>query len=177
MIYCHPILKEFTMPGQSFQTFLDKRSGRQILHRIYVGMVLAALLPSGCTDLRDYTGTWQGNIVRSSYLRQGFDSDTSAVLTIESIDRSTLIGHLELTPVQDSTSGFDATLIPVVEAENDALGDMSFDGDPLSTYLFFVAPVDTAEASALVILSAHAGDRIEMRILRHDLYGVFKLSK
>ncbi len=161
------------MPGQSFQTFLGETARR----RISFGILLTTLLSASCTDLRDYTGTWRGNIVRSSYLRHGFDSETSAVLTVVSIDRSTLTGHLQLTPSQDSTSGFDATLIPVMEAENDALGDMSFDGDPLATYIFFVAPVDTNEASALVILSAHSRDRMEMRILRHDLYGVFNLSK
>jgi len=161
------------MLGQSFQTFLEPGSRR----RVSLGILVSTLLLAGCTDLRDYTGVWRGNIVRSEYLRQGFDSDTNAVLTVVSIDRSTLTGHLQLTPNQDATSGFDATLIPVVEAENDALGDMDFDGDPLSTYIFFVPAVDTNEASALVILSAHSGDRMEMRILRHDLYGVFRLQK
>jgi hypothetical protein len=145
-----------------------------------VGLVLlaATLLVGGCTDLQDYTGVWSGNILRTEYLRHGFDSDTTAVLTIDAIDRSTLTGRLTLTPAQAHTSGFlDATLHPVAEAENDALGDMEFDGDPLATYIFFVSPVDTSEASALVILSAHSGDRMEMRILRHDLYGVFKLRK
>jgi len=161
------------MLGQSFRTFLTDGTMR----RVTLGILAATLLASGCTDVRDYSGTWRGNIIRSEYLRHGFDSDTSVVLTIDKIDRSTLIGHLTLTPSQDSTAGFDATLIPVVEAENDALGNMDFDGDPLSTYIFFVTPVDTSEASALVILSAHYGDRMELRILRHDLYGVFKLRK
>lgn len=161
------------MLGQSFRTFLNDGTRRWTT----LGVLMATLLAAGCTDLRDYTGTWRGNIVRNSYLRHGFDSDTSVVLTVDSIDRSTLIGHLTLSPSQDSTSGFDATLIPVVQAENDALGDMDFDGDPLSTYIFFIAPVDTSEASALVVLSAHSGDRMEMRILRHDLYGVFKLKR
>ncbi len=169
------------MLGQSLQTFLDNKLRRRIFPRAVIPALLSttilALSAVGCTDLRDYTGVWRGNIVRSNYLRHGFDSDTSAVLTVTSIDRSTMAGHLKLTPIQDATSGFDATLIPVLEAENDALGDMDFDGDPLSTYIFFVPAVDTAEASALVILSAHSGDRMEMRILRHDLYGVFKLKK
>jgi hypothetical protein len=162
------------MPGQSLWTFLGASPHRGVT----LVLLAAALLGGGCTDLRDYTGVWSGNIVRTQYLRHGFDSDTTAVLTIDSIDRSTLTGRLTVTPAQANTSGFqDATLLPVVEAENDALGDMDFDGDPLSTYIFFVSPVDTNEASALVILSAHAGDRMEMRILRHDLYGVFKLRK
>jgi hypothetical protein len=161
------------MLGQSLQTFLSTR----LTCRVFAGVLVTTLLTVGCTDVRDYTGIWRGNIVRSEYLRHGFDSDTSVELTVVSIDRSTMTGHLRLTPSQDSTSGFDATLIPVVEAENDALGDMDFDGDPLATYIFFVSPVDTSEASALVILSAHSGDRMEMRILRHDLYGVFKLKK
>lgn len=161
------------MLGQSLQTFLQAGYKRPILF-----LWALTLLTPGCTDLRDYTGTWKGNIVRSEYLRHGFDSDTSAVLTIDAIDRSTLEGRLTITPAQAATSGFqDALLHPVEGAENDALGDMDFDGDPLATYLFFVSPVDTSEASALVILSAHSGDSMEMRILRHDLYGVFKLKK
>lgn len=161
------------MLGQSLQTFLYVGWKRPVLL-----LWALPLLAAGCTDLRDYTGTWEGNIVRSEYLRTGFNSDTSAVLTIDAIDRSTLQGRLTVTPDQAATSGFqDAVLVPVEGAENDALGSMDFDGDPLATYLFFVSPVDTSEASALVILSAHSGDRMEMRILRHDLYGVFKLTK
>ncbi len=165
------------MPGQCSQAHqpepVPRRPGVTLLPLV----VMLMSLVTGCTDLRDYTGVWRGNIVRNQYLRNGFDSDTSVELTITSINRSSLVGHLRLSPAQQSTSGFDATLIPVVEANNDALGELDFDGDPLSTYIFFVPAVDTAEASALVILSTHFGDRIELRVLRHDLYGVFKLKK
>jgi hypothetical protein len=108
----------------------------------------------------------------------GFDGNTEITVVIDRIDKSTLEGRITLGPGQAATAGFtDATLVPVEAARNDVLGDLSFDGDPLSTYLFFIAPDDPAEQHAMVLISAHPGDRLEIRVLRNDLYGIFKLSR
>ena len=153
----------------------------QTIRREAVGSTLLLLLTGlvGCTDVRDYTGTWQGSIVTNQYLRRGLKSGTQAQLVIEHIDRSTLTGFFTLIPSSgSSTAGFtDATLIPDVEAGNDVLGDLEFDGDPLSTYIFYARPDDPGEDHAMLILSAHSGDELQLRILRHDLYGYFRLRR
>ena len=142
-------------------------------------LVLSLLVISpGCNDLRDYAGTWKGAIVINPYLRQGFESDTRLTLVVTKIDRSTLVGSLTVGPSQTITSGFtDAPLFPVERASNDVIGDLSFEGQPLATYLFWVAPDDPAEGHALVMISAHPKERMQVRILRHDLYGVFRLAR
>ena len=132
----------------------------------------------GCTDIRDYEGTWTGPIVTNPTLREGFEPSTTATLVVTRIDRSELEGWVTLGPAQDITAGFtDATLIPVSRAGSDVLGDLSFDGDPIATYLFYLEPDDPAEEHATVLISAHPGKHIEMRIFRRDLYGVFRMSK
>lgn len=136
------------------------------------------LFPAGCTDLREYDGTWTGSIVTNPYLRQGFTSDTKLTLVVEKIDRGSLSGRLTVSPSQPATSGFtDAPLISLEHASNDVIGDISFEGEPLATYLFWVAPDNPAEGHALVMISAHPKHRMQLRVLRHDLYGVFRLTR
>lgn len=148
------------------------------LPAVLVACLFGSALLVSCTDIRDYDGTWHGTIVKNQYLRLGFDSSSEVTLQVTAIDSGSLEGYFTLLPGSDSTSGFqDATLIPVEQASNDSIGDLQFDGDPIATYLFFAAPVDTSEASAMVIISAHAGDKMEMRLLRYDLYGVFRLTR
>ena len=159
------------MPGQSLHRIFTLTRSRAL-------MVTLCVLSSACTDIREYVGVWTGNIVSNEYLRHNLDSSTQVTLTIDRIDRGSLEGRISLTPSQTITSGFtDATLIPVSDARNDVLGDLSFDGDPIATYLFFAAPDDPDEEHAMVLISAHSGERMEMRLLRHDLYGVFRLRR
>jgi len=143
-------------------------------------ILVSTLLASnaGCTDIRDYEGTWTGGIVTNPTLRDGFDANTLITLEISRIDRSDMDGRVTLGPAQDVTAGFtDATLIPVSRAGSDVLGDLTFDGDPIATYLFHLAPDDPDEEHATVLISAHPNHRLEVRIFRHDLYGVFRLRR
>ncbi len=142
-------------------------------------VLLPGLLPvTACTDIRDYEGTWTGSIVTNSTLREGFSANTEITLQIDEIDRSDLVGTLTVGPSQEATAGFtDATLIPMSRAGNDVLGDLSFDGDPIATYLFHVAPDDPTEEHATVLISAHPDQRMEVRIFRYDLYGVFRMRR
>jgi hypothetical protein len=133
---------------------------------------------SGCTDVRDYAGTWTGTVVGSSHLRRGFDSGTPISVTITRMDKTAIAGRLTIPASGAGMAAFtDAELQPIEAARNDVLGELSFDGDPLATYLYFVAPDDPAEDHALVLVSAHAGQRLELRVMRHDLYGLFRLSR
>lgn len=138
----------------------------------------ALLILAGCTDIRDYEGTWTGSIVTNPHQRKGFEAHTVITLEVDKIDRSRLVGRLTVAPSQSATEGFTAAPLVVVDrADNDALGDMSFDGDPLATYLFWLTPDDPLEEHALAIVSVHPKRHIQVRILRHDLYGVFRLER
>lgn len=153
---------------------LRARDIRPMLLLLIIGV---ALSPS-CTDIRDYEGTWTGDIEPNPSLREGLSGSTSMTLTISQIDRGALVGRISVGPPQVATAGFtDATLIPMSAAHADALGDLQFEGDPIATYLFSIAPDDPAEEHATVVISAHPDKRVEVRLLRYDLYGVFRLRK
>lgn len=162
------------MPGQCLRK--ETLPGALWPHLLLTILLLGAL--PGCTDIRDYTGTWSGQIEQQVDLRQGLDEDTTITLTISQMDRSSLTGRVTITPGSGQVGAFtDAELVPVDKARNDVLGGLSFDGDPIGTYLAFIAPDDPAEDHALVLISAHTDKRLEVRVIRHDLYGVFKLSR
>ncbi|MDY0002775.1 MAG: hypothetical protein RBU30_15870 [Polyangia bacterium] len=142
-------------------------------------LALALILAlCGCTDLRDYDGAWTGGIVINPYLRLGFESDTRLTLAVDRIDRGSLSGRMTLGPPQAATAGFtDVPLVPIEQSTNDVLGDLTFEGEPLATYLFWAMPDDPSEGHALVIVSAHPKRTLQVRILRRDLYGVFRLNR
>lgn len=147
------------------------------------GIVVLILLSSGalspsCTDIRDYKGTWTGHIEPNPSLREGLSGSTSMTLVISRIDRGALEGRITIAPSQADTAGFtDATLIPMTASRADALGDIQFDGDPIATYLFSIAPDDPEEEHATLVISAHPDKRIQVRLIRYDLYGLFRLRR
>jgi hypothetical protein len=150
------------------------RSSRAVL----VALALLGAAAPGCTDVRGYTGTWTGDIVSSAHLRRGFDPTTRLTLTITHLDKTSLEGRLTIPPSTGGTAAFtDVARVPLETTRNDVLGDLRYDGDPLATTFHFIEPDDPADDHALVLVSAYAGDRVEVRVLRHDLYGVFRLSR
>jgi hypothetical protein len=94
------------------------------------------------------------------------------------MDRTSIAGRLTIPASAGGRAGFtDAELQPIEAARNDVFGELTFAGDPLATYLYFIAPDDPAEDHALVLVSAHSGERLELRVMRHDLYGIFRLKR
>lgn len=141
-------------------------------------MMIAAL--AGCADLREFRGTWRGERVGSDpSLLVGTLGDNIAELTIESLDRHGLAGHLRIEGPAGRDGRFDAALASVPGAEADVLAGMTFEGAPLRTYLSFVEPVESAGGSALAVVSLY-DERVELRLLRGGampLYGIFALRR
>jgi hypothetical protein len=131
---------------------------------------------SGCTDVRNYAGAWSGKVVDEEAVRQGFAADTRAEpLTLRQVDLQGVTADLTL-----SDGRFAQThLVRVSKFSNDALASLSFDGNPLRSYLLF-APLsnDPKGWPAHVVISLFGDDHIEMRIIRgNDLFGVFILHR
>lgn len=141
---------------------------------VVVAAVLAGAL-TGCTDLRDFRGTWRGpRVGEASVVRVGVPPSATATLTIEAIDTHGLTGSLAISGLMPAT-----TIASLPGAEADALAGMTFTGAPLRVYLAFVAMPDTA-GEALVLIALYDDHRIEARILRGGaapLYAIFALSE
>jgi len=138
--------------------------------------VIAAGLSQGCTDVRSFSGSWRGNILSEPALREGFEATaTIDPLLIDNIGRGTVEATLT-----SNDGRFSNTRAQVVnKAAADALASMTFDGDPLRSFLLF-APLakQSAGGPALLVLSLFEDDRLELRVIRgNDLFGVFTLQR
>jgi hypothetical protein len=134
-------------------------------------LVLLTLV--GCSDLRDFRGSWRGRRVGEAVLQVRVP-DAAATLEIDNIDtheiaaRLTIEGFLPETPIAS---------LPAAEA--DVLAGLTFSGSPLRVYLTFAAMPDRA-GDALVVLALYDDRRVEVRMLRSGaapLYGVFALTE
>jgi hypothetical protein len=143
--------------------------------------VCAALLTllyatGGCVDVRNFEGSWEGKIVPEPAVRQGFtESTTVEALELSNVDLERLTASLTT-----SDGKFKNTpLTRMTKFSNDTLASLTFDGDPLRTYLLFAPLTSESEGSpALMVISLFGDDRVEMRILRsNDLFGVFNLYR
>jgi hypothetical protein len=134
-------------------------------------LVLVTLL-AGCTDLRDFRGTWEGaRLGDVPALRVG--PGERASLTIEHIDAHGLAGQLAIDGLLPGQA-FES--LPGAEA--DALSTMTFTGAPLRVYLAFV-PVPDGGGDALALIALYDHQRIEVRVLRGGsipLYAIFALT-
>lgn len=139
-------------------------------------VLCATLAVAGCTDVRDFEGSWSGERVgEAAEIRVGFAASTSATLEIERADLSSLLAHF--------TTGDDvfqsALIQPIPGSEADVLGSMTFDGAPVRVYTAFATTSDNG-GDALVMVSLHPGERVELRVLRGGstpLYGIFALER
>ncbi len=136
-------------------------------------MASSVLAMAGCSDLRDYRGTWRGERVGDDpVLLVGPLGNDVAELTIESLDRYGLQGRLVIDGVVDSA------IASLPGAEADVLAGMTFDGSPLRVYLGFA---DLNEGDdALAVISLHEDDRVDLRMLRggaSPLYAIFALGR
>lgn len=142
-----------------------------------VGSLLAALvLAGGCTDVRNFEGTWSGEVLAEPSVRQGFAAGTRvSALKLEHVDLQALSATLSTTDGR-----FSATpLTRVVKFSGDMLASLTFDGRPVSTYMHF-APIkgETTGCPATLLISLFTDEHVELRVIRgNDLFGVFHLDR
>ena len=134
--------------------------------------ILVALV--ACNDVRDFAGEWHGDRAGASpVLRVG--EGVSATLTIDSIDKHGLRGHLVIVGPDPAVPLIDADVASLEAAEADTLATMTFSGAPVRVYLAFVA---TPDGDALAVIALYDSRRIELRLLRGGatpLYAIYAL--
>jgi hypothetical protein len=142
---------------------------------VAVVTILFASTLAGCSDLREFRGTWHGpRVGDAAVVRVGWSDVTSASLEIENIDAHGLTGALTIDGVVTS-----APLVSLPGAEADVLAGMTFTGSPLRVYLAFVALSDGL-GDALALVALYDQRRIELRVLRggtSPLYAIFALTE
>lgn len=130
------------------------------------------LLGVGCEDMRQFTGTWVGEVSRDPAHQIGFGEGARLRANIGTITRAQLDATLEL----PGTMRF-VRFEPVRHAAGDILADMRLPGDPLRTYLGFVRPAE--EPAYLAVVSLYPENRVQVRLIRgpDESYGVFTLCR
>jgi hypothetical protein len=129
---------------------------------------------AACNDVRDFAGEWTGDRAgASAVLRVG--EGVSATLTIETVDKHGLRGHVVVVGPDPTVPLIDSDIASVEAAEADALATMTFSGAPLRVYLAFVP---TPDGDALGVIALYDSRRVELRMLRGGaapLYAIFAL--
>jgi hypothetical protein len=134
-----------------------------------LGVSLAA---AGCDDLRQFAGSWSGEISRDPQHQHGFAAGDPVSARIANVTRHGIDMTVTL-PGQTGSLRFEA----IRHAADDILADVRLAGEPLRTFFGFVSP--PGAAPYLAIVSLYAEDRVELRLIRgpDDAYGVFALNR
>ncbi len=139
-------------------------------------LVMLAVTTGACVDVRNFAGSWSGKVVSEEAVRQGFAADARVdLLQLDTVDLQSVSATATL-----SDGRFKATRLQrVVKFSNDALASLSFDGNPLRTYLLYASlETDPGGWPASVVVSLFGDDHVEMRVMRgNDLFGVFLLYR
>lgn len=140
-------------------------------------MMLGALsLAGGCIDVRDFDGQWAGDVVAEPAVRQGFTAETRVEpLELANVDLEGLSAR-----ITTSDGKFHQTpLTRVLKFSNDTMASLTFDGDPLRSYLLYARMEHEPSGwPAMVVVSLFADERVALRIFRgNDLFGVFNLRR
>jgi hypothetical protein len=138
-------------------------------------LVVSATLVAGCVDIRDFEGRWRGSVVTEPAVRDGFTEEARVdPLLLSNVDLQGLTATLTT-----SDGRFTDTLLTAVNKfSSDTLASMTFDGNPMRSFLLFGTPAGEEGCSALVVISLFADDHVELRIIRdNDLFGIFSLER
>jgi hypothetical protein len=138
-------------------------------------LVLLSLV--GCSDLREFRGTWGGRLNQNAVVLAGIPSAAAAAtatLAIDVVNSHELAARLTIPDLFSDTP-----IATMSQAEADVLSDITFAGAPLKVYLAF-APAADGGGDALVVVALYDDRRVEVRLLRggtRPLYGIFSLSE
>jgi len=130
---------------------------------------------AGCSDLRDFRGTWQGpRVGDAAVLRVGVPARTNLTLAVDTVDAHGMTGRLTVDGLIAETE-----FQSLAGAEAGVLSGMSFAGSHLRVYLTFV-PVPDNAGQALALIALYNERRIEVRVLRGGptpVYAIFALTE
>ena len=138
--------------------------------------VVTVFALAACNDVRDFAGEWSGNRAGDSpALRVG--EGLTAKLTIDTIDKHGLRGHLRVVHMDEAAPILDSDFASLEAAEADALATMTFTGAPLRVYLAFVPSPD---GDVLAMIALYDSRRIEVRLMRGGpaaVYAIYALAE
>lgn len=142
-----------------------------------LALAAAASCVIGCTDIRDFEGSWIGPRVGDDpVLRAGFAELATATLEIDQVDLARFRGTL--TTSGDEFAGAPIQELPAIEA--DSLAELTYEtGQPARIYVTLVSASD-GQGDATAFISLHREDRVELRLMRggpSPLYGIFFLER
>jgi hypothetical protein len=145
-------------------------------------LLFALIALAGCEDLRQFAGTWDGQVASDPQHRVGFEEGARLRAFVGGARRSQLDLALQLPgrgQLVDNPQACPGCVRfeSIQHASDDVLGDVRLAGEPLRTYFGFVTPV--GEPPFLAVVSLFGEDRVEVRLIRgaHDVYGVFYLAR
>ena len=138
--------------------------------------VLTGTLAGGCLDVRGFEGSWAGGILSEEAVRQGFSATaTLDPLVLQNVD----LNRVSATISTSDGKFKDSRLTRVTRFTADPMASMSFDANPVRSYLHF-APLanESSGCDAMVLISLFGDEHVEVRIIRgNDLFGVFNLKR
>jgi hypothetical protein len=149
---------------------LTRRPGNRILAA--AALLAVALAAGGCEDLRQFAGSWAGEVSRDPQHQHGFGAGAVLAARIANATRYSVDMTVTL-PGQTGAVRFE----PIRHAADDVLADVRLAGEPLRTFFGFVSPPD--QAPYLAVVSLYAEERVEIRLIRgpDEAYGVFALGR
>jgi hypothetical protein len=142
----------------------------------FLRVFVCVLVLGACNDVRDFAGQWSGSRAGTApALRVG--EGLTATLTIDTIDKHGLRGHLRVVHMDEAAPIIDAEFQSLEPAEADAVATMTFAGAPLRVYLAFVP---TADGDVLAMIALYESRRIEVRLMRgapSPIYAIYALGE
>lgn len=146
---------------------------RALLSSIFIVLLCGA---AGCLDIRNFEGDYSGMVMEEEAIRQGFASGTKVdSLLLRNVDL-----HSITATMTTSDGKFNSTpLTRVAKYSNDVFSSLTFDGNPVRSFLHF-APLETEKSGcpAMVLISLFGDDHVEARVIRgNDLFGLFRLER
>jgi hypothetical protein len=140
--------------------------------------LLALLCLTACDDLKDFRGSYQGQIIGGEFVRSCFPDDAQLSLVFDpnqAVERDVVVDRPPNT-ISTSDGTFENTLLePLRNLPNDPLGELDFPGPQrLRNYLLLARPSGgpLAGRDALVVISLLASETVEVRIIARSADGV-----
>jgi hypothetical protein len=126
--------------------------------------------------VREFAGLWSGEVVSEPAVRVGFEVGTAAdPLALSDV----YLSELQATLSTSDGRFQDTALVPVTRYGADAFSSLTFDGNPMRTYMLFGGLAsETNGCPALVLISLFGDDHVELRVIRdNELFGLFHLKR